>query len=144
MKELLIQADMSNLEQIDAMIDQELEGRNLSREDQIALHIAVEEIYSNIAFYAYPVPPGTVKVRLEFDAPKREMKVQFLDRGIPYNPLQKADPDITLAAEERQIGGLGIYMVKNSMDQVDYRYEDGWNVFTMKKCMAEGGTSKNV
>ena len=144
MKELVIQADMGNLERIDKMIDQELEGMNLSREDQIALHIAVEEIYSNIAFYAYPVPPGTVKVRLEFDASKREMKIQFLDRGIPYNPLEKTDPDITLAAEERQIGGLGIYMVKNSIDQVDYRYEDGWNVFTMKKCMAEGGNTKDV
>ena len=144
MKELLIQADMNNLEKIDAMIDRELEGMDLSQEDQIALHIAVEEIYSNIAFYAYPVPPGTVKVRLEFDAPKREMKIQFLDRGIPYDPLKKADPDITLPAEEREIGGLGIYMVKNSMDQVDYRYEDGWNVFTMKKRMGKGGDKQDV
>ena len=144
MKELLIQADMNNLEKIDAMIDRELEGMDLSQEDQIALHIAVEEIYSNIAFYAYPVPPGTVKVRLELDAPKREMKIQFLDRGIPYDPLKKADPDITLPAEEREIGGLGIYMVKNSMDQVDYRYEDGWNVFTMKKCMGKGGDKQDV
>ena len=144
MKELLIQADMNNLEKIDAMIDRELEGMDLSQEDQIALHIAVEEIYSNIAFYAYPVPPGTVKVRLEFDALKREMKIQFLDRGIPYDPLKKADSDITLPAEEREIGGLGIYMVKNSMDQVDYRYEDGWNVFTMKKCMGKGGDKQDV
>ena len=106
MKELLIQADMNNLEKIDAMIDRELEGMDLSQEDQIALHIAVEEIYSNIAFYAYPVPPGTVKVRLEFDALKREMKIQFLDRGIPYDPLKKADPDITLPAEEREIGEM--------------------------------------
>lgn len=144
MKELLIQADMRNLEKIDRMIDQELEGMDLSREDQIALHIAVEEIYSNIAFYAYPAPPGTVKVRLEFKPEEREMKIQFLDKGIPYNPLKKPDPDITLSADERQIGGLGIYMVKASMDQVDYSYEDGWNVFTMKKCLGEGGDKQDV
>lgn len=138
MKELIINADINNLEQIDAMIDEGLEGLGMSHEDQIALHIAVEEIYSNIAFYAYPVPPGTVKVRLDYDTEKRELKIQFLDKGIPYDPLKKPDPDITLAAEERQIGGLGIYMVKNSMDQVDYRYEDGWNIFTMKKCIPIG------
>jgi anti-sigma regulatory factor (Ser/Thr protein kinase) len=59
--------------------------------------------------------------------------ITFIDNGIPYDPLAKADPDVTLSAEERQIGGLGIFMVKKSMDDVKYEYLDGHNILTLKK-----------
>ena len=64
------------------------------------------------------------------------ISITLIDRGIPYNPLEKPDPDVTLSAEERQIGGLGIYMVKKSMDEMLYRHEDGQNILTMKKSWA--------
>ena len=63
----------------------------------------------------------------------KSCRIVFRDRGVPYNPLEKTDPDITLSAEEREIGGLGIYMVKQSMDKVEYRYEDGCNILTIEK-----------
>ena len=63
------------------------------------------------------------------------MTIQFLDNGKPYNPLEKEDPDVTLSAEERSIGGLGIFMVKKSMDSLDYEYQDGKNILTIKKSL---------
>jgi len=96
--------------------------------------VAVEEIFTNIASYAYPDGDGKVQLCMEFSQEEPStMTLRFLDSGIPFDPLAKADPDVTLSAEERQIGGLGIYMVKKTMDEVSYDYKDGKNIFTMKK-----------
>ena len=100
---------------------------------QTQLNIAVEEIFVNIAHYAYTPGKGDATVRVETDKKNRSISVTFTDRGIPYNPLEKADPDTTLSAEERQIGGLGIFMVKKSMDAMEYRREDGMNILTIRK-----------
>ena len=97
--------------------------------------VALEEVFVNVAHYAYPCSTGSVTLAMDFDAERRAMTFQVRDRGIPFNPLSKPDPDITLPAEQRQIGGLGIYMVKKSMDRVDYRYENGQNILTMQKLL---------
>ena len=97
------------------------------------IHICVEEIFVNIAHYAYGGKSGEAVINLDIEQNPKCCRVTFQDRGVPYNPLAKADPDITLSAEERQIGGLGIYMVKQSMDHVEYRYEDGCNILTIEK-----------
>ena len=93
--------------------------------------IAAEEIFINIAHYAYEGKAGEAVVVIEVTP--NNFKATFRDRGMPYNPLAKEDPDITLSAQERKIGGLGVFMVKESMDKVNYEYKDGWNIFTMEK-----------
>ena len=98
--------------------------------------VAVEELFVNIAHYAYAPDTGSATIRV---APRQDPKgvaITFVDRGVPYDPLAKEDPDVTLSAEERQIGGLGIYMVKKSMDDMQYEYRDGQNVLTIVKNLA--------
>lgn len=95
--------------------------------------ISVEEIYVNIAHYAYGGKEGEATVQMEVTQNPRICRVVFKDRGIPYNPLEKEDPDISLPEEEREIGGLGIFMVKQCMDKVEYRYEDGYNILVIEK-----------
>ena len=97
------------------------------------LDVAAEEIFVNIAHYAYAPNTGTARVSLEIAGDVPTATVTFMDRGVPYDPLAKPDPDVTLDAEHRSVGGLGVYMVKQTMDEVRYAYEDGQNVLTMVK-----------
>ena len=98
--------------------------------------IAAEEIYVNIAHYAYGGKPGKALVGIDVGTDTKLCRLIFKDKGTPYNPLDKPDPDITLSAEERGIGGLGIYMVKEIMDKVEYEYKDGQNILIMEKKFA--------
>ena len=100
---------------------------------QMQVDVAVEEIFVNIAHYAYAPGTGAATVQAEASAETKTLTVTFIDSGVPYNPLEKPDPDVTLSAEDRQIGGLGIYMVKKSMDDMRYEYRDGRNVLTLEK-----------
>ena len=93
--------------------------------------IAAEEIFVNIASYAYGQETGSAEIRMTVE--DGCAGIEFRDSGTPFDPLAKADPDVTLPAEERQIGGLGIFMVKKSMDDVQYRYEGGENILTIRK-----------
>ena len=130
---LTIPAERDRLDQVQAFIDQNLAGVEYSSEAQIQLQIAVEELFVNIASYAYAPGHGDAVIgcRVEEDPPS--ITVQLRDWGKPFDPLAKKDADVTLSAEDRDIGGLGIYMVKNSMDAVDYKREDGQNVLTIRK-----------
>ena len=133
MPELKIEARIENLDQVLTFIEKNLEAWDCSMKAQMQIAIAVEEIFVNIAHYAYAPAVGTVRIRLENPDNVDMVQITFTDKGIPYDPLAKEDPDVTLSAEERQIGGLGIYMVKNSMDDVRYQYENGQNVLTIRK-----------
>ena len=133
MKELKIDATIQNLDEVLAFLDGELEAMECGMKEQIQLDVAVEEIFVNIASYAYTDGTGTANIRIEYSEEDSTLSITFKDRGIPYNPLEKEDPDVTLSAEERGIGGLGIYMVKKSMDDVIYRYENGYNTLTLVK-----------
>lgn len=130
---LTIPAERDRLNQVQDFIDQNLAGVEYSPEAQIQLQIAVEELFVNIASYAYAPGHGDAVIgcRVEEDPPS--ITVQLRDWGKPFDPLAKKDADVTLSAEDRDIGGLGIYMVKNSMDAVDYKREDGQNVLTIRK-----------
>lgn len=130
---LTIPAERDRLDQVQAFIDQNLAGVEYSPEAQIQLQIAVEELFVNIASYAYAPGHGDAVIgcRVEEDPPS--ITVQLRDWGKPFDPLAKKDADVTLSAEDRDIGGLGIYMVKNSMDAVDYKREDGQNILTIRK-----------
>lgn len=99
----------------------------------LQINLAVEEIFINIANYAYPGTFGKARVSIEELKEPAGIRLVFMDQGIPYDPLKKPDPDITLSARERPIGGLGIYLVKKQMDLVEYRYENNCNILTLTK-----------
>ena len=133
MKELNIEARPENLPDVLAFIDEQLEACGCAMDIQIQIDIAVEEIFVNIASYAYNPEIGTAVIRVEFQDNPLTVIMTFMDNGVPYDPLAKEDPDITLSADERQIGGLGIFMVKQSMDDIQYEYKNGNNILTIKK-----------
>ena len=133
MKELVIAADRNNLLKVRSFIDEQLEDAGCPMLTQIAIDVAVEELFVNIASYAYDQEIGVAVVQVEMLDDPLLVEITFIDNGKQYDPLAKPDPDITLAAKERKKGGLGIFMVKNSMDDVRYEYKDGKNILTIKK-----------
>lgn len=135
MKEFIVEADIKKLDAVHAFIQDSIEGYDCPMAIQFQLEVAVEEIYVNIAYYAYPNTVGITTLRTDVQEGEKGpvLTIEILDQGKPYNPLEHADPDVGLALEDRETGGLGIYMVKNSMDALAYRYEDNTNIFTVKK-----------
>ncbi|MBQ7736411.1 MAG: anti-sigma factor antagonist [Oscillospiraceae bacterium] len=131
--ELKLDALVDNLPRVLSFIDGHLEQAGCPVKAQMQIDVAAEEIFVNIASYAYENRTGPAIVRVEIREEPTAAVISFHDRGMPYDPLAAEDPDVTLAAEDREPGGLGVFMVKKSMDDVSYRYEDGWNVFTMTK-----------
>lgn len=128
---LVMEAERENLPQALAFIDKHLEEVGCPMKEQMQIDVAAEEIFVNIASYAYA--PGRGKVMIHMDTNEGEAAITFVDSGMQYDPLAKEDPDVTLSAEDRQIGGLGIFMVKNSMDDVRYEYKDNKNKLTLVK-----------
>ena len=97
------------------------------------VELVAEEIFVNIASYAYPETGGFVTIRRSGGEGPEGLTLAFIDSGIPYDPLQKPDPDLTLALEDRPIGGLGVFLVKELVDEVHYEYKDGQNILTVRK-----------
>ena len=133
MKELTVSATLEKLEEVQAFIAGELEEYGCPMKAAMQISIAVEEIYVNIAHYAYHPEVGEATVRCCVGGDPLQVTIQFLDSGKPFDPLSKPDTDVSLSAEERKIGGLGILMVKKSMDDVTYEYRGGFNILTLKK-----------
>ena len=127
-------ASTDELASVMEFVEGELEKYECSMKLSMQISVSVEEIFVNIAHYAYDgsdVSDRNVSISADYE--DGMFSLSFEDAGIPFNPLEKDDPDITLAADERKIGGLGIFMVKKNMDEVDYKYVNNKNVFTMKK-----------
>ena len=135
MRELTIEARIDNLNQVMGFVDETLEEAMCPMKAQMQVDVAVEEIFVNIASYAYAPGVGSVTIRVEILENPRTVVITFIDSGVPYDPLAKADPDVSLSAEERGIGGLGIFMVKKSMDDMFYEYKDGQNILSIKKAI---------
>ena len=133
MKTMTVPAATDQLEAVQAFVAEQLSILDCPPEAMIQLQIAVEELFVNIAHYAYHPENGVAVVGCDLDKDNPSITIQFRDWGTPFNPLAKQDADITLSADERDIGGLGIYMVKEYIDEVTYAYEDGQNVLTTKK-----------
>ena len=131
--ELELEALTENLPEVQSFIEEKLNGIDCSMKDTIKISVAVEEIFVNIAHYAYDPNIGKATVRVEVSDDPVAVIITFIDHGIPYDPLAKEDPDVTMSAEERQIGGLGIFLTKKNMDDVSYEYKDGQNILTLKK-----------
>lgn len=132
-KELTLEAKVENLDAVLDFVNGELESNDCNMKAAMQIAIAVEEIYVNIAHYAYNPKVGLATICCQISHNPLSVTIEFLDNGTPYNPLEKQDPNITLNADERDIGGLGIYMVKKSMDSIAYEYSDGKNILTIKK-----------
>lgn len=133
MRELTIEATVENIERVIEFVNEQLEVVGCPIKAQMQIDIAIDELFGNIANYAYNPDVGSATVRVEVTESPLAVVITFIDRGVPYDPLAKDDPDVTLSAEERQIGGLGIFMVKKSMDEITYDYKDGQNILTIKK-----------
>ena len=131
--ELELEATAENLPEVQAFVDEHLNNGDCSPKDQMQIGVAVEEIFVNIASYAYAPDKGKAKVRVEVTGDPVTVTITFLDHGVPYDPLARDDPDVSLPAEDRNIGGLGIFMTKKMMDDVAYEYRDGQNILTLKK-----------
>ena len=133
MKELTVEAKIENIETVTNFVNEQLEALDCPMKAQMQIDIAIDELFGNIAHYAYNPEIGKATVRVEVIEDPLAVVITFIDNGVPYDPLAKADPDTTLRAEEREIGGLGIYMVKKSMDDITYEYRDGQNILAIKK-----------
>lgn len=141
MDKMILPAKLENLDELTGFIEEKLEEHGASMKVNMQVQLSAEEIFANIASYAYPDIPeesrndseGMAEVRLEFV--ENLVRITFLDSGVPYDPLLREDPDIKKDAEERQIGGLGIFMVKKSMDKVSYEYVNGQNCLTIEKAL---------
>lgn len=130
---ITVPAAAESIDKITEFINAELEKLDCPIKTQKQIDIAADEIFSNIAHYAYESKDGSAEIRLEKSDNPKAVTLTFTDSGIPYNPLEKPDPDVTLSADEREIGGLGIYIVKKTMDEVKYERKDGKNILSVTK-----------
>ncbi|MCI2055609.1 MAG: ATP-binding protein [Oscillibacter sp.] len=128
MKRLKLAPSLDAIDSVTAFVEQELEAADVPMKVIMQMNIAVDEIFSNIARYS-----GATDATVGVGVSDGVATLRFADNGSPYDPTQKADPNIALSAEERDVGGLGIFMVKKSMDSVEYEYHDGLNILTLKK-----------
>ncbi len=137
MKEMTIPAVVENIEQVTDFVNEQLAEIGCPMKAQVQIDIAIDELFGNIAQYAYNPDTGPATVRVEVSDAPISVTITFMDHGIPYDPLQNADPDIALSAEERAAGGLGIFMVKKTMDEITYEYKDGQNILRIRKDIQE-------
>ena len=135
MKELTMPADRKNIPAVIEFVNQELDAMGCSPKAEAQIDIAIDEIYSNIVKYGYEEEGGEVTVSFDVSEEPLAMTLSFRDEGKPFNPLERRDPDVTLSAKDRKIGGLGIFMVKKSMDDIHYEYRDGKNILTIRKTL---------
>lgn len=133
MKERTIEATPENVDKAIEFVDEMLKEYGCGMREQMAIDVAVDELFANIAHYAYNPETGYATVKVDVVKDPLSVEITFVDNGMPYDPLAKADPDTTQAIEERAIGGMGIFIVKKSMDAVDYEYKNGKNILTIKK-----------
>ena len=135
MKELTLAATIENIEKVTDFVNAQLEEIDCPMKAQMQIDIAIDELFGNIAHYAYNPETGPATVRVEVTEEPISVIMTFIDHGVPYDPLKQEDPDISLSAEERSIGGLGVFMVKKTMDEISYEYRDGKNILRIRKKM---------
>lgn len=133
MNKITVPAKLDELDHVLDFINDLLEANDCVMKVKLQINIAVEEIFVNIANYAYAPKEGEAEIECSINNEPKSISICFIDSGAPYNPLEKTDPDITLSSEDRKIGGLGIYIVKKCMDQVLYEHKDDKNNFTIRK-----------
>lgn len=133
MESLIVTAEVKNLDAVTDFVLQRPEIAACPKNTQMQLRLAVEEVFVNIASYAYDPSIGPAEVRCEVLNDPLRVVIQFLDHGKPFDPLAKEDADTSEEALMERIGGLGILLVKETMDEVSYSYEEGKNILTILK-----------
>ncbi len=134
-EELVIKAVIDNLDDVNFFIHKSIEQFDISKRTLMQLDLVVEEIFVNIASYAYSPNTGLVKILLETEVEPLSISLTFIDSGVPYNPLEKSDPDVNLSADDRQIGGLGIFLTKKLVNNMSYQFVGGQNVLQLTKSL---------
>ena len=133
MKEIIVPASVKHVDEITDFVNTELEELSCPMKAQMQIDVAIDEIFGNIARYAYDSESGEAIIRVDSEDDALSVSITFIDSGKPFDPLKRDDPDVTLPAEERDIGGLGIFVVKKTMDNIEYKYENGQNILKIKK-----------
>lgn len=133
MKELLVPSDAGCLYEVLDFISECLSGCGVTDRSLSQLELAVEEIFVNIALHAYPPTGGEVAINCSVEESMMKVTITFTDGGVPFDPLQTSDPDLTIPLDERPIGGLGIFLVKKNVDGISYRRREGKNILTIEK-----------
>lgn len=133
MNKLVIPANTGNLGKVLDFVSHNLDSIEISLKNRFQLELAIEEAYVNIAKYAYGKKEGDVLIEYSFGEDHLIITIKFTDCGIPYNPLEKGDPDIVSKTSEKEIGGLGIYLIKKNVDYLGYEYINGKNILTIQK-----------
>lgn len=133
MKELTVEATVESISVITEFVNEQLVQYDCPMKAQAQIDIAIDELFSNIVHYAYHPGTGPATVRVEVVEEPLSVIITFIDQGVPYDPLAKEDPDVTLSAQDREIGGLGIYIVKKNMNEITYEYKDGKNILRIRK-----------
>ena len=128
-----VPAKTEALSDVLGFVDQMLDRFGCPMKIQMAVCVAIEEVFVNVAHYAYPEGQGDVTLSVGFDEGSSTATFRMIDQGVPFDPLKKPDPDISLSVEDREIGGLGIFITKKTMDSICYAHENGENVLTMTK-----------
>ncbi|MCQ2407519.1 MAG: ATP-binding protein [Oscillospiraceae bacterium] len=133
MPKITLDATVQHLSDVQAFLDEILEAAGCPMAKLLQIQVAAEEIFINVASYAYAPDSGSVTVSAEISGDPAVFTLVFTDSGIPFNPLAQSDPDISLPVAERSIGGLGILLAKKNTNEMLYEYTDGQNILTMKK-----------
>ena len=134
MDQMTVSAVVDNVREVTRFVNERLDGLGCSERIKIQVDVAVDEIFSNIARYAYNPEIGPATVRVEVEETPLCVIISFIDQGVPFDPLAEEQPDTTrLPKGERPIGGLGLFLVKKTMDDIVYEYKDGKNILTIRK-----------
>ena len=133
MEKLTIEATVENLPRVTEFIISSLEEMDCKPKILLQMELVIEELFVNVAHYAYRPDVGKCVVQKEIESSPRSITITFVDSGVPYNPLEHEDPDTSLGVEEREVGGLGIFLVKKNVDEISYNYKEGQNILRLKK-----------
>ncbi len=131
---IVMPADFTNLSPGITPIVELLEQLEVDHKTIYKVELCLEELLANVASYAYPPDvEGDIEIHYEVVEDPRMIEITIIDKGRFFNPLETKDPDTTLSAEERNIGGLGVFIVKNTMDFIEYHRKDDKNILIIKK-----------
>lgn len=132
MKTITVKSIVENVDIVTDFVDEYLDDLSCPKKAEMQINVAIDELFSNVCKYAYGENVGEVTVSVGLDG-EENIVIVLADKGKPYDPTAAPDPDVSLSAEDRMVGGLGLFVVKKTMDELSYRYDNGENKVTIKK-----------
>lgn len=132
MAELTVEAKLENLDVVISFLTSTLKSYNICKKNINKIELVCEEVVVNIMKYAYSKSKGSLTLIIDYESKAKNLFIQIIDSGIPFNPLLMEEPDVAMPLEDRKIGGMGIFIIRKTMDEVDYERINGKNVLNMK------------